>query len=196
MRRQRSTCSERRLEDHPGALPPGEQRLHVPAAAVELGQHREDDVVARDARREVERQVRPEAVRVREQRALRPPGRAGRVDEQEAVLVRRLPRDGAGGGEILETGAAVVQGVRRLGVLLVVQKHGRRRICELVGELRLGEPPVERARARALPWRRRRRRRRARGSCPVSVATRSPACEPGRDQARPRAARSGSSSSA
>ena len=47
------------------------------------------DVLRPDAGREVEREVRPEAVRVREQRALRLAGRAARVDEQEPIGVRR-----------------------------------------------------------------------------------------------------------
>ena len=40
--------------------------MHVPAADVELRQHLQDDVVVVHARRAVEAEVRPEAVRVRE----------------------------------------------------------------------------------------------------------------------------------
>jgi len=54
---------------------------------VELRQERERDVVAPDSGREIEGQVRPEAVRVREQRALRLAGRARGVDQEQAVVV-------------------------------------------------------------------------------------------------------------
>ena len=40
---------ERRLEHDRRALPPREQRLHVPAADVELRQHLQDDVVVAGA---------------------------------------------------------------------------------------------------------------------------------------------------
>jgi hypothetical protein len=83
---QRAAGLERRLEHDGGALPPREQRLDVPAADVELRQHLQDDVLGAQARGEVEREVRPEAVAVREQRALRLPGRAGGVDEQQRVV--------------------------------------------------------------------------------------------------------------
>ena len=81
---------EAALQHDGAALPPREQRLHVPAAAVELRQHLQDDVVACQPGGEVEREVRPEAVRVREHGALRPAGRAGRVDEQQPVVVRHV----------------------------------------------------------------------------------------------------------
>ena len=68
--------AELALEDERGALEPGEKRLHVPAADVKLRQHLEHDVSRMHAGREVEREVRPEAVRVREQRSLRLPRRS------------------------------------------------------------------------------------------------------------------------
>ena len=43
-------------------------------------------------------EVRPEAVRVREQRALRLPGRAGRVDQEQAVAGLHLGTSGASPG--------------------------------------------------------------------------------------------------
>jgi hypothetical protein len=75
------------LEHDTSTLPPPEQRLHVPAAAVELRQDLQDDVVAGDAGGEVEAQVRPEAVAVREQRALGSARRPGRVDQHERIVV-------------------------------------------------------------------------------------------------------------
>ena len=84
-------ASKPRSRITPRALPPREQRLHVPAAAVELRQHLQHDVVGADAGREVEREVRPEAVRVREQRALRLAGRARGVDQEQRI--RRPKRD-------------------------------------------------------------------------------------------------------
>jgi len=78
---QRPRGIEGRLEHDGRALPPGEERLHVPAADVELRQHLQDCVLARDTHDPVEREVRPEAVRVREQRPLRLAGRARGVDE-------------------------------------------------------------------------------------------------------------------
>ena len=56
---------------------------------MKLREHLEDDVVVAQARRPVEGQVRPEAVRVREERALRLAGRPRRVDEQQRVVVAR-----------------------------------------------------------------------------------------------------------
>ena len=91
--RERRGGVEVRLEHDARSLPPGEQRLHVPAAAVELRQHGEHDVVVRDPGHPVEGEVRPEAVRVREQRALRPARRPRRVDEQQPVVVRRAPAE-------------------------------------------------------------------------------------------------------
>jgi hypothetical protein len=63
---QRPRGLEGRLEDDGRSLPPGEQRLHVPPADVELRQHLQHRVLAADAGDAVERDVRPEAVRVRE----------------------------------------------------------------------------------------------------------------------------------
>src|SRR5205823_7793094 len=75
------------FEDDGRAFPPGEQRLDVPAADVELGQHLQDDVLGADPGREVEAEVRPEAVRMREQRTLRLPGRPGGVDQEQGIRV-------------------------------------------------------------------------------------------------------------
>ena len=86
---ERARGVEAALDHDARPLPPREQRLHVPAAAVELRQHLEHDVVAADPGREVEREVRPEAVRLGEQRPLRLPRRARGVDEQEPVAVLR-----------------------------------------------------------------------------------------------------------
>ncbi len=84
---QRSRRLERRLEHDGRTLPPGQQRLHVPAADVELRQHLQHGVLTRNADDAVEGEVRPEAVRVREQGALRLAGRARGVDEQQPVVV-------------------------------------------------------------------------------------------------------------
>jgi hypothetical protein len=58
---------------------------------VELRQYLEDDVAVAEARRAVEGEVRPEAVRVREQRTLRLPGRPPTC-RREGADRRREPR--------------------------------------------------------------------------------------------------------
>jgi hypothetical protein len=67
--------------------------VDVPAATVELRQDLQDDVVAGDSRCEIEAEVRPEAIRVCQQRSLRPSGSARRVDEQQRVGVLDLHVD-------------------------------------------------------------------------------------------------------
>ena len=59
---------------------------------MELRKHLENDVVLAKLAAPVERQVRPEAVGVREQRALGSSRGAGRVDEQQPGIGVRLGR--------------------------------------------------------------------------------------------------------
>ena len=187
---QRARGVERRLEHDRRPLPPREDRLHVPAADVELRQHLQDDVVVPKAGRQVEGEVRPEAVRVREQRALRLPGRARGVDQQQRVVVARDVGDLAVG---LEGGIGELRdphrppgSVRKLLVLRGREQQRRRRVVQLVGDLCRREPPRDRlqgdtglAQANiSATWSR---------ELPVSVETRSPRLRP-RAVARRRAA--------
>ena len=94
----------------------------------------------------VEGEVRPEAVRVRQQRALRLPGRARGVDEQEAVVVLGRPR-----ATLQQTVARLSSGAVRgwrlgaeLGELVGAEEDGRLGVLELVAELRRGEAGVQR----------------------------------------------------
>ena len=94
----------------------------------------------------VEGEVRPEAVRVREQRALRLPGRARGVDEQEAVAVLGLRR-----GTLQQAVARLSSGAVRSCRLAPssansgrAEEHRRLRVLELVAELRRREPRVQR----------------------------------------------------
>jgi hypothetical protein len=122
-----------------------EQRLHVPAADVELWQHLQDDVVVAQARRAVEGEVRPEAVRMREQGALRFPGRPGRVDEEERVVVACDVLDLA---VRLEGGVGDQRNLHRCTCraceLLVLgrgEQQGGLRVVQLVPDLGRREPP-------------------------------------------------------
>ena len=163
---QRALRVELALEDDGRALPPGEQRLHVPPADVELRQHLEHDVVLRDSRRQVEAEVRPEAVRVRQQRALRLAGRAGGVDEQQAVVVR----DGHVRG--LTPGRGCFEPLEAAGRSCVRAPRTRRRRGRATAPRRragTAAPPAtaatRAAAASARSSRRRRTRRRARACC-------------------------------
>ena len=145
---ERSGRVEAALEHDLGALPPGEDRLNVPAAAVELRQHLQDDVVRTDPGREVEGEVRPEAVRVREQRALRLPGRARGVDEEQRVVVRRTGARCAPRARLQRQGGRHARererGLAELAVLVLDEEDGRLGVVELVGDLGRGEPPRDR----------------------------------------------------
>ena len=92
---------ERALEHDRGADPPGEQRLAVPRGDVELRQHREHDIVGVQRQRLREREVVPEAVRVREHDALRRRLAARREDDQQRIVVGDVP---AAGGARARTG--------------------------------------------------------------------------------------------
>ena len=175
---------ERPLEDDLGALPPREQRLDVPSAAVELRQHLKRDVVAGETGREIEGEVRPEAVRVREHGALRPARRPRRVDEEQPVVAATCAATGArlarrrrqrlvlpAGRRGEDACSSSTRNTRRLGVVELEAKLGAR------------QPPV-RAGAGSSRTSRRRRRRTWSGVLPFSVATRSPRRSPRASRSR------------
>ena len=148
--RERPGRVERRLEHHAGALPPREQRLHVPPADVELRQELEDDVLVAETGDAVEGEVRPEAVRVGEHGALRASGRARGVDEQQPVVVARRRWWWERGlvffaHKLLER-RAPLRAARRPSPANSGEARSDRRlgIGELVGELGVRQPPVQR----------------------------------------------------
>ena len=114
---------------------------------MELRQHLQHRVLAaRGPVDAVEGEVRPEAVRVRQQRALRLPGRARGVDEQQR---RRRPAGRAGSAPLsaraLERRATrAVEAPPEPGVLVRAEEHRRLGVLELVGELGRREPRVQR----------------------------------------------------
>ena len=124
---------------------------------MKLRQHLQDHVLARHTGGEVEGEVRPETVAVREERALRPAGRAGGVDQEQAVVVldelcvrpRVVEHEGRGGGEALEGRRPQGSSGRSDGELgelgeLFLDKE-ERGLCVLELEAKLGgrEAPVE-----------------------------------------------------
>ena len=140
------------LEDHRRALQPGEQRLHVPPADMELRQDLQHDVVAVHAGRRVEAEVRPEAVRVREQRTLGLSGRAGRVDEQEAIVGRdQVVRQRGCGARLLERLPVAAGRVCQVAVLVLDQAKRGLGVVELVLQLGRRQPPRERQQDQAEP---------------------------------------------
>ena len=82
---------EAAFQHHGGARPPGQQRLDVPAADVELRQHRQHDVGAAQIEGPGQREVGPEAVGVGQHGGLAGPLGAGREDHQEGVVVAHFP---------------------------------------------------------------------------------------------------------
>ena len=82
---------EAAFQHHCGARPPGQQRLDVPAADVELRQHRQHDVGAAQIEGSGEREIGPEAVGVGQHGGLAGPLGAGREDHQEGVVVAHFP---------------------------------------------------------------------------------------------------------
>ena len=189
---ERARRVERRLEHHRRALPPREQRLHVPAADVELRQHLEDDVVVAQARRPVERQVRPEAVRVGEERALRLAGRPRRVDEEQRVVVARDVLDVAVGLErrVADPRDLDVRARRPRELRVVVRGEEERGlgVVELVRDLGRREAPGDRlerdAEARAREERRDVVRRGCRQRREPVAAAQATLREPGREPRR------------
>jgi hypothetical protein len=119
---------------------------------MELRQYLQDDVVAVHARGEVEAEVRPEAVRVREQRALRPARGSRRVDEQERIVVLDVDGCRARIWRVVRSeleaerrhGRSRERLFRELGLLGLDEEHGGLGVGELVGELGRREAPVER----------------------------------------------------
>ena len=82
---------EAAFQHHGGAGPPGQQRLDVPAADVELRQHGQHDVGAAQIHRPGQRKVGPEAVGMGQHGGLAGPLGAGREDHQEGVVVAHFP---------------------------------------------------------------------------------------------------------
>src|SRR4051812_12726658 len=112
---------------------------------MELRQQLKDDVVAREAGREVEGEVRPEAVRVREHGALRPARRPRRVDEQQPVVVLDLRRDRPGSVGRRRQRLALPAGRRGERCMLVLdQEQARLGVVELEAKLGRRQPPVQR----------------------------------------------------
>ena len=150
---ERARGVEAALEHDRRALPPGEDRLHVPAAAMELRQHLQDDVVGPDAGREVEREVRPEAVRVREQRALRLAGRAARCRSGAADRRRSAARRARGARPSSSARRARARARapprRASRCSSSTRKTRGLGVVELVGDLGRREPPRDRVQDRA-----------------------------------------------
>ena len=144
----KGTCRlERRLEYDGRPLPPREERLHVPAAGVELRKHLQDDVAVRDTAGAVEREVGPEAVRVGENGSLGLAGRPGRVRQEERIVVRDVDwRNGPIRVEFGERNARDISSClsRELRVGRLDDEQGRSGVVELVSDLVGREPPVER----------------------------------------------------
>ncbi len=84
---------ERALQYHRRTDPPREERLAVPSGDVELRQDREHDVVLGEGQRLGEREVVPEAVRVREHDPLRSRLAARREDDEQRIVVVHVARD-------------------------------------------------------------------------------------------------------
>ena len=104
------------------------------------------------AGREVEREVRPEAVRVGEQRALRLAGRAARVDEEQRVVrLRRRAAAPRASGELerrarRRASASAASASARSSSS--TRKHRGLGVVELVGDLGRREPPRDRVQDR------------------------------------------------
>ena len=183
---------ERRLQHDRRALPPGEQRLDVPAADVELRQHAEHDVVLADAGRPGRRRgssrsssrasaARPSAgrscPRCRRGGADRRPRR--RSSTSPSRLERRVadPRD-----LDRDRGRA-----RQLLVLRRGEEERRLGVLELVGDLRRREAPARPAAGTTPSLAQAKNVATWSGDVPVRVASRSPRRSP--RAARPAASR-------
>ena len=79
------------FQDHRGAGPPRQQRLDVPPAHMELGQHRQHHIGAGHLHGPGEREVGPEAVGMGQDGGLAGPLGAGGEDHQEGVVVAHCP---------------------------------------------------------------------------------------------------------
>ena len=140
---------ERPLEHHPSSLPPCQQRLDVPAAAVELRQDLEHDVVAVDTRDQIEADIRPEAVCVREQRSLRASGRARGVDQEQRIVGCRRARRPRRRLSVGSHGCELERLVGELGVLVLGEEHGGVGVVQLVRDLARRQAPRDRGEDRA-----------------------------------------------
>ena len=150
---------ERSLENHRGPHPPGQQRLHVPAAHVVLGHDSEHRIGTGDLGGPGQRQVGPEAVGVGENRALGAVQCARREHDEQGIVILDGTADAARPASLhgcnhLALDAAHAEAPRRRAgheqfergggqrvELVLDQEQGRVGLFELLGQLPRGEPP-------------------------------------------------------